>query len=79
MPTQIDRFILLKSVVLSNATEVSLEVDGHSSDLSLSVKHFFAFYFEAYFRIEIVQMTQPLGLLMRLKRCALYRVSEAAL
>jgi hypothetical protein len=52
VPTQIDRFILLKSVVLSNPTEVSLEVDGHSSDLSLSVKHFFEFIFETEFKLK---------------------------
>ncbi|SON51202.1 conserved protein of unknown function [Vibrio tapetis subsp. tapetis] len=41
MPTQIDRFKLLKSF----SNRALLDSDGHSSDLSFSVNHFFQNYF----------------------------------
>ncbi|MEZ9918136.1 hypothetical protein AB4404_17160, partial [Vibrio breoganii] len=43
VPTQIDRFKLLKSAAFN---ALALKQDGHSSDLNLSVKHFFEFIFE---------------------------------
>ena len=55
VPTQIDRFKLLKSLLFRG---LPLKADGHSSDLNLSVKHFFAFYFEKYFLIKLKQMIQ---------------------
>ncbi|MEZ9582034.1 hypothetical protein AB4230_07070, partial [Vibrio cyclitrophicus] len=49
VPTQIDRFKLLKSFT-SQALLLSkepLEVDGHSSELGSSVKHFFSLIFQS--------------------------------
>ncbi|TKG15126.1 hypothetical protein FCV81_17520, partial [Vibrio breoganii] len=41
VPTQIDRFKLLKSLLIDDSfCEEPLKADGHSSDLNLSVKHF---------------------------------------
>ncbi|MEZ8704173.1 hypothetical protein AB6D74_20220, partial [Vibrio cyclitrophicus] len=42
VPTQIDRFKLLKSFTSQALllSKVPLEVDGHSSELTFSVKHF---------------------------------------
>ncbi|TKG27275.1 hypothetical protein FCV87_11645 [Vibrio breoganii] len=48
VPTQIDRFKLLKSLLIDDSfCEEPLKADGHSSDLNLSVKHFFEFIFES--------------------------------
>ncbi|KAB0304816.1 hypothetical protein F2Z80_11625 [Vibrio fortis] len=46
VPTQIDRFKFLKSLLLKFRLE-PLELDGYSSELAFSVKHFLSLIFQS--------------------------------